>query len=215
MREPDALPDARAKALAAAEAVYRITDLSSFDPALKFALRTQATEILGGVAGMALFTHVRRSQERERITALLAAIQELIGFAASRDFIAVSNAERVIGAYRRAGECLSVASAENESGAAAYPFNDGDASLPAPASHLPVDFAPVPPAGTVAAILNDRQEKILAHLAGNGRVQLGDIRQLFGDAYSEKTLQRDLWQLVAIGRVKREGYNRWTVYLPR
>lgn len=199
MREPDTLQDARTKALAAAEAVYRITDLPSFDPALKFALRTQATEILGGIAGLALFTRVRRSQERERISSLLAAIRELIGFAASRDFIAPSNAERVINAYQRAGECLPVASIENESGAAAYP---NDAGAPLPSS----------PAGTAAAILNDRQVKIIAYLSDNGRAQIGDIRQIFGDAYSEKTLQRDIWQLVAIGRVKREGDNRWTVY---
>lgn len=216
MREPDALRDARTKALAAAEAIYRITDLPSFDPALKFALRKQATEILGGITGVVLFTEVRRTAERERIAALIAATRELIAFAASRNFIAPINAERVAGAYRQAGECLSVVFSGDESGAAAYPSNDVDAPpSSAPAGPPTADLASSSPAGPAAAILNDRQVKIIAYLSDNGRAQLGDIRQLFGDAYSEKTLQRDIWQLVASGRVKRQGDNRWTVYLPR
>ncbi|MDP3727528.1 MAG: DeoR family transcriptional regulator [bacterium] len=198
----------RTKTIAAAEAIYRITDIPSFDPALKFSLRKQATEILGSMTGIVLFTGVRRIAERERVAALVASTRELIRFAESLRLIAPENAERIIGAYERADEHLGTIAAE-------HPFETP--VVPEAMGGNPVAFPdasgeqPQPP----LAIMNDRQVKIVAYLADNGRAQIGDIRQVFGDAYSEKTLQRDLWQLVESGRVKRQGDNRWTVYLPR
>ena len=178
----------RIKALAAAEAIYRLTGLPSFDPTLKALLRKQATEILGGITGIAFFTEVRRIQEREHLAALIAAIQDIIRFAESRGLIVSGNAERVVAAYRAANEYLSVLAEEN-------------ADTPRTGPPLEEPFTP-----------NERQERILAYIAENGKAQLGDIRQLFGDSYSEKTLQRDLWQLVSVGRIQRQGDNRWTVY---
>lgn len=188
MSDSDPAQDLRTKALAAAEAIYRITDLPSFDPALKSILRKQGTEILGGITGIALFTEVRRAEERERLAALIAATEEIIRFAESRGFIAAGNAARIVSAYQAANECLSMLGRANEVGSPAGLSPDGP-------------FAP-----------NERQKKILTYIAGNGRAQLGDIRQIFGDAYSEKTLQRDLWHLVSMGKIQRQGDNRWTIY---
>ncbi len=178
----------RTKALAGAEALYRLTDLPAFDPALKLSLRKHATEFLGGVTGMALFTEVRRSAERERLAALVFSIQELVRFSRSLGFISAKNAERVSGAYRAAGEYLGSIGIDGGS--------PPPVSIPGSES-----FGP-----------NERQDKILSYLASHGRAQLGDIRQIFGDACSEKTLQRDLWQLADAGRITRQGDNRWTVY---
>lgn len=61
--------------------------------------------------------------------------------------------------------------------------------------------------------INSRQLKIMGFLKGQGQAQIGDIRVLFGDDMSEKTLQRDLWQLVSYGLISREGENRWTTYI--
>lgn len=194
----------RAKAIAAAEAIFRITDLPSFDPALRFALRRQATEILGSVTGIALFTEVRRTAERERISALVAAIQELLRFVVSLRLVTRENAERIAAAYARVRECLSVVTVEGTESAepvlAGRTSGEPPESVESPGSILP------------DGDLNERQEKIVAYLASTGRAQLGDIHQLFGDVCSEKTIQRDLWQLVSAGRIKRQGDNRWTVY---
>lgn len=186
MPNPDTGENLRTKALAAAEAIYRLTGIGAFDPALKTTLRKHATEFLGGITGMALFTHVRRSAERERLMAMAVAIQELLRFSNALGFVTTENAERVAGAYRAAGEYL------------------GSMSMDEAVSAVPEDQDPFIP--------NDRQGKILAFLSSHARAQLGDIRQLFGDTCSEKTLQRDLWQLVSAGRIKRQGDNRWTVY---
>lgn len=177
----------RTKALAGAEALYRLTDLPSFDHALKLTLRKHATEFLGGITGMALFTHVRRSTERERLMAMALSIQELLRFSNSLGLVTAENAERVSGAYRAAGEYLSSIRVDEEP-------------------------RPAPTAGTTPFTPNERQGRILSFLASNGRAQFGDIRQIFGDTCSEKTLQRDLWQLVNAGRIKRHGDKRWTVY---
>lgn len=186
MTEQDALEGARRKVLAAAEAIYRLTDTASFEPALKDSLRRHATEILGGVTGIAFFTEARKTHERERLMALAAATRELLSFAGQHGLISRENAGRVAAAYGTALDLLGA-------------VHDG--SISAPADIPSTSFLP-----------NERQSKIIAHLSGNGRAQLGDIKQLFGDAISEKTIQRDLWQLVSCGLIQRHGDNRWTVY---
>ncbi len=188
MSDPTSQENLRTKALGAAEAIYRLTDLPAFDHALKLALRKQATEFLGGVTGLALFTNVRRLAERERLMAMAVAIQELLRFSNSLGLVTAENAERVAGAYRAAGVYLGSIRVDEE-----FP--------PAMTSPEPGSFTP-----------NERQGRILDYLTAHGRAQLGDIRQIFGDACSEKTLQRDLWQLADAGRIKRQGDNRWTVY---
>lgn len=223
----------RTKALAGAEALYRLTDIPVFDPALKLSLRKQATEFLGGITGMALFTHVRRSAERERLLAMALSIQELVRFSSSLGLITAENAERVSGAYRAAGEYLGSIRADEESQPAPItnsgsftPLQPGRSSLQGGEEEKihgarwgPRPFDPVRSEAShgVGRVVtgftpNERQGRILSYLASHGRAQLGDIRQIFGDACSEKTLQRDLWQLADAGRIKRQGDNRWTVY---
>ncbi|MBI4132372.1 MAG: hypothetical protein HY474_01935 [Candidatus Sungbacteria bacterium] len=189
MSDADALQEARRKALAAAEAIYRLTGFAAFDSALKHSLRRHATEILGGVTGMAFFTEVRRSNERERLTALIAGAVEIIRFTERSCLITAGNAGRVIAAYGAVSDGLRAIPEGNNDLAATD-------SLPSRALFTP----------------NERQSRILTYLSGNGRAQLGDIRQIFGDTYSEKTLQRDLLQLVSAGFIQRQGDNRWTVY---
>lgn len=182
MDAPDLPPEVRRKALAVAEAVYRLTGLASFDAALKFALRKDAAALIGCAGGMLFFTGDRRAAEREQISALVASLQTMLRFAHSLGFVAGGNAERVLAACSSLLAELAALGLESEP--------DG-----------PEPFAP-----------NERQEKILAHLAVSGGIKISDIRELFGDACSEKTLQRDLWQLVRAGRLLRAGDNRWTVY---
>ena len=41
---------------------------------------------------------------------------------------------------------------------------------------------------------------------------MGDIRDHFNGQVREKTLQRDVLELVEGGLVKKDGDNRWTIY---
>lgn len=59
----------------------------------------------------------------------------------------------------------------------------------------------------------DRRIKIMEYLKRVGRLHASNIRMLVDEKVSEKTLQRDLVYLVESGFIRREGDNRWTVYV--
>ena len=58
---------------------------------------------------------------------------------------------------------------------------------------------------------NDRQEAILSILRNRGSSYIKDISTIIRDV-SEKTIQRELQDLVEKGTVNREGERRWTTY---
>ena len=187
MAQEEVQAELRTKATAAAEAIYRLTEVSAFDAALKFSLRRSAADIISAVAGFGVSVHRRRRLTAERLVAASAGIQELIRFAAAKRMMAPGHAELVISAYERIREC-------------ALAYAASEVSRPG--------------ASAGGRQLNDRQRRILEYLATAGQAQISDIRQLFGQECSGKTLQRDLWQLVNDGRVQKQGDNRWTVYTP-
>jgi hypothetical protein len=57
----------------------------------------------------------------------------------------------------------------------------------------------------------DRKQEVLAVIRSRTVSTLADIKSLV-KAYSEKTLQRDLNEMVEMGIIKREGNKRWTTY---
>lgn len=62
-----------------------------------------------------------------------------------------------------------------------------------------------------AVRISVRVGEILGILSAHGALSVRDIAMNM-PAYSEKTIQRDLKQLMALGRVKKEGAKRWSVY---
>jgi hypothetical protein len=57
----------------------------------------------------------------------------------------------------------------------------------------------------------ERKEKILNIIREKGEITIKDIASIIPDC-SEKTIQRDLADLVFLGTVKKKGERRWTVY---
>jgi hypothetical protein len=57
----------------------------------------------------------------------------------------------------------------------------------------------------------DRKQEILQAIKGSQPSTLNDLRRLIKDC-SEKTLQRELAALIAMGLVRKEGNKRWTTY---
>lgn len=57
----------------------------------------------------------------------------------------------------------------------------------------------------------ERQEKILGFLQKNGKKTVKEIALIF-QGISEKSIQRDLLELVKTGKLKAEGEKRWRVY---
>ena len=63
----------------------------------------------------------------------------------------------------------------------------------------------------------NRQDIILAFVRNNKGVSIKDIRQLADPAIrgcSEKTIQRELGELIRRGLIKKVGERRWSQYLP-
>ena len=57
----------------------------------------------------------------------------------------------------------------------------------------------------------DRKEKIYQIIQEKGELTIKDIAQVAPE-YSEKTIQRDLVDMVSNGKLKKKGERRWTVY---
>jgi hypothetical protein len=57
----------------------------------------------------------------------------------------------------------------------------------------------------------DRKEKIVNVIREKGEITIKDIASIMPDC-SEKTIQRDLADMVLAGGVKKKGERRWTVY---
>lgn len=187
----------KTKAAAAAEAIYRMTGINFFDAALKSELRTRAVAIVSGAASFSISpANENGSAEKHRtaIAAELEAIQDLVRFATRIGLISAGNADLVIGAYCRIRECVDEA----------ILGRDGAERTAA---------SPSEPDESAATILNERQKRIVGYLESAGQAQISDIRSVFGNECSEKTLQRDLWQLVQSGFIQRKGDNRWTTYI--
>lgn len=192
MSRDDLRGEMHTKAAAAAAAIYRLSAAGSADGALRFVLRKRAVEILADLTALAVYSGQRRSAAAENFSAAIAGIQELIRFAGSIAVFTPEHASLVSGAYRRVGECAALlVTEEMESGGVSQELQHGGAALP-----------------------GERQRRILGYVRERGRTQISDIRQAFvGKAYSEKTIQRDLWHLVNIGLLERQGDNRWTTYI--
>lgn len=205
----------RTKALAAVQAVYRLTESAPFDAALRFELREKSTRVLSGITGIALRSGRRRQEHAENLAADVATIRALLALAEELRFVTTDNAARVLGAYERIGgwvEGALRAIAGERTPEGEIPLHaSGGGDAPGDA----VGVGGLPPRRIPRELerLNGRQRRIVEYLSENRRAQIGDICQLFGEACSEKTLQRDLWQLVSFGIIRKKGDNRWTTYV--
>lgn len=185
------------KTLAAAEAIYRLTGIDIFDAALKSELRTRAVAIVSRAASFSISAENKNGSAEEyraAIAADLEAIKELVRFACRVRLISAGNADLVIGAYCRIRGYVD------------------EAILGRDGAERTAESPPEPDE-SAATILNERQKRIVGYLESAGQAQISDIRGVFGNECSEKTLQRDLWQLVQSGLIQRKGDNRWTTYI--
>lgn len=183
----------RTKAVAGAQAVYRLSEAANFDSALAFSLRRKAADVLTTVAAMSVPSLERRSQEAEELVASARGVEELLSLARELGLVSAENAERVRAAYAVISEwatTLAVIGFEIDGSA----FLDGS---------------------DVSGELNERQKRIIAYVTSSGRASAAALQRLFGAEVGAKTLRRDLWQLIDAGLLDRIGDNRWTMYAAR
>lgn len=189
--------DIRKRAVAACAAIYRVSDIPTFDAVLKFELRRRSLEIMTGIAGLGVSPDWASGHAHEGLRKQILAIHELIRFGRDLHWIAESNADRIFEAYQRMQEDLA-ASIRAES----VRVEDKN-----------IEFGAKPSVAPDALYLNSRQDRILAYMREQREAPISQICALFGEAVSEKTIQRDLNELVSSGLIQRRGDNRWTMYI--
>lgn len=98
-------------------------------------------------------------------------------------------------------------------GSAYNPFAEGEAVAPARERKAPRPrvLAPTLFAGEAAAEGVPRRERILSFLKDNHGATIKDIMSVVPDC-SEKTVQRELIQLIKDNAITREGERRWSTY---
>lgn len=195
------------KAAVAAQAIYRLTDLTAFDPALKFELRRKAAEILGRVAGFSMAALAVRSHRQEQLEDLysaLAATTSLVKFARKLELISAENAAKVAAAYDALRELLERSAEAAADAQAEVPPGQTNSDSKTQSGDTDEEDKPTG--------LNHRQKKILWYLKNAEQAQISDLRLMFGEEISEKTLQRDLLNLANSGFIRRTGDYRWTTY---
>lgn len=185
------------RAAAAAEAVWRITGIAGFDETLSSELRSRAIEILALLAALTAHPGAlnaapdnaevlgRYRRLMDDVRARAAGVIALLKFGLSQRAITATNADMIIGAYQRISDSLQES----------------------PGRHLEE-----PTANEGIAAFNTRQKRILAYLGEHRRAPIADLTQLFSGEFSEKTLKRELGDLIVAGLIRRSGDNRWTIY---
>ena len=225
----DTIPnDIAAKAVHASQAIYRVSEIALFDSVLKFELRKRSLEVITALAGLSLHVSSEEANARDRAVRTIVGLQELVRLSVDLGCVAFANAEKIRTAYDgiRAGISAVTTEPLPLDSEGTEPRHEGESRVHPPTQEATaggswrdglrlreaekLDASP----GRVGRVrLNTRQDRILEYLSGNGQAQISHIRSLFGAEISEKTLQRDLVELVSFGLVRREGDNRWTTYV--
>lgn len=188
------------KALKITEALYRTTDLFSDAEPLKWALRQNALEIIEADSG-----------DIARLEKLAKGMFLKLELASSGTFVSKANFEVLAKAY---SEFLRAAASLSDS------YQNLLDSIVANKQIEPVsDTKPIKQVSDKPihrpdrpAYRQGRHEAILVKLKENGRSSVGELAKMLGGQVSEKTVQRELSSLVALGSVKREGEKRWRRY---
>gem|GEM_PF-2292113 len=212
----------RSRALAAAQAVWRVSNPEWFDPALRTTLRQKAAEVISAVAAVTILGGSEAGSDMVR--AASAGAQELIRLAADLGLVSAENKDRLCQAYQDLADAVAVFEPPVMASIPAEPVTLKPLSSLAPANSTAESVrleeataASIPVAvneqqAPAALLFNARQKKIIEHLQTVEHAQISDIVKLFDAIVSEKTIQRDLLQLVTAGIISRHGDNRWTTY---
>jgi|GEM_PF-3439660 len=192
-------------------ALYRVTDRMADEEPLKWALRRTSLDLSQTALKNPELLSIPEEEARSKSMAMLfAELIRLLELASSISYISRVNFEVLIREYRHI-----------ESGI----FRGGEATLIEPKS-IPQDIPKEQPHELVAkekkertiahkesSQISSRQKKILEHVASATRgISIGDIVAYFEGKISDKTIQRDLGDLVMLGSIRSEGERRWRRY---
>ncbi len=189
-------------------ALYRVTDRMTDAEPLKWALRRTSLDLSQIALKNPELLSIPEEEARSKSMAMLfAELIRLLELASSISYISRINFEVLIREYRHMESSI---------------FRGGEAILAEPQKeHREIiqkqqekkisrekRISPI-----TASQPSDRQKKILERVASAERgISIGDIVAYFEGKISDKTIQRDLSDLVSAGTIRSEGERRWRRY---
>ena len=183
--------------------LYQVTDRMDDQDALKWRLRAVALELSEGIIRSkyeASFSAIEASKKQSDF--LFENIISLLGFAASQFHIARSNFETLQREYKNIQDEIEPLNIEHHT-AEIHKESTHKKAISEPVENTDKEIAPEPFV---------RQNKIMNYLTERHVASIGELVIFFENSVSDKTLQRDLGELVAQGKVRADGEKRWRVY---
>ena len=192
------------------ETLYRVTERMDDREALKWNLRERALELGDIYRKTERDLTIRDEENRARA---LASIISMLELASSTTYVARINFDVLVREYRLLNEEKKEEKSEKEEPLVRirYASLGGDkiVVMPSPAEFEKNEILMPQERGDGQA---ERQKRILACLENGNSISIGELMQIFGSQVSEKTIQRDLNDLMIRGSVKAAGDKRWRKY---
>ncbi len=171
------------------EAVYRVTDRMEDNEPLKWKIRTSALSL-----SELYYENINALSDARTKTmlALFESLDRLLKLASSLSYVAQVNFDRLLREYKELRGTL---------------FVQEEKSLLAEVDEKESIEYRAPQINT-----NDRQQKIMEFLSSGENRGIHELAEHFVGTVSEKTVQRDLNELVTRGVVSATGEKRWRKY---
>lgn len=177
-------------------AVYRVTDLFPEGEPLKFKIRELSNDILADLILASAINQGKDFEDKQRSLSRMEIMDGYLDLAQAHDWADHRNYLVLRTEYSKIKEWLDstfqnkVQKVENPNIKETMPSNNSVNEI---------------------MINGGRRAKIIEHLEGNGRVQIGQLSQIFPDI-SRRTLVRDLDGLFRSGYIRRIGNGRAAYY---
>ena len=190
------------------EALYRVTDLYPDQEPLKWALRENAVYLYNNLMSITDMSDRKLRYNFKEVLSSLSQIINKLDLASLGGFISDINFEIIKKEYGSLKDFL-----ENQQ---QFIFSQEELLIKPelPIGHKPSHLS-ISGEGKGQKVLSDktenRKQKIINSLKNNDKKTIKEISSIFEDI-SEKSIQRDLADLVKSGRLLANGEKRWRVY---
>ena len=223
------------------EALYRTTDLFYDGEPLKWSLRQTALEVLNAASGLEAKSTYEQVREMDRIEGLVRGLFLKLELASSGTFMSRMNFEVLCREYanllgrvaKHRGSHLSdtllldnsitdkklldnkVSDSENkreENARTESPARNEKTSDLRMEIQNGVILETDKEQGRPEPVVTERKNTLLSALKERGASSVGDLARVFSGSIGEKTIQRELNAMAAVGMIKKEGDKRWRRY---
>jgi len=187
------------------DAIYRVTDLLSDKEPMKWEVRNRAVLVFTNVISLRGKSFAEKNNAIHETKELINQLSALLSLFAESGTISSVNFEILKDEYGAVKKFISQEKQEQDF--IKFNLDEPKKSLPQPIGQT--NGHSIGHIGSSSG--KTRKDKILEIIKAKGEVSIGELSSVFAEC-SEKTVQRDLLEMVAKGVLKKEGDKRWRRY---